>query len=316
MMPDDDNLIEIIEEALFNARLIHNKYYNNKEAYLAGKFGGDSKGDAVTVADKETEEWLRQFYQQRLPGYNFLGEETGSTAKYDGQGLFTINDPLDGTWNFMQGIPNFGAITAVCEQGQVAAAGYSNTCLEQAFVASRNKLRLKVDLGIQRYEPVKPQIYLGCGPADDPEQVKELRALVQEKFPEIKLSQDGAAINAACVFAGLWPVFFHTGLAQHDISPVSLFSEITKVPATDHRGRQYVAIDPAAEIKKYQSGQQELLYHNSILVAEPRSHEAMLKILERFHPWLDAKQQAGNDYAKIAGNDSFHFSAPSDIKSR
>lgn len=302
-MSNYPSLVKIIEDALFEAKLIHNKYFLKQEALLGGKFGGDTKGDAVTKADQEAEEKLREYYAEFLPEYNFLGEETGKTALYNGNGLFTINDPLDGTWNYQRGIKNFGAITAVSENGIVVAAGYSNTPLEQTFIAVRDgrqseKKQLIINLGRQRRERPEPQIYLGKGPTDEPKQIKELTALVKEEFPGIGLAEHGAAINSANVFTGRWPVFFHTGLAQHDISPVSLFSALTGIPATDHRGNLYTSINPAAEIKKYKAGRQEVLYHNPILIAAPREHEKMLLILERFQGMLDAKQQVGLEYAK------------------
>jgi len=70
-----------------------------------------------------------------------------------------------------------------------------------------------------------------------------------------------------------------------------------RVP-TDHHGNPYTAIDPVAEIKKYQAGRQEVLYHNPILIAAPRDHEKMLRILERFNSFLDAKQLVGFRHAR------------------
>ena len=297
-MSNCPSLAKIINDALFETKLIHNKYFGKKEARLEGKFGGDSKGDAVTKADKETEEKLREHYAKFLPEYNFLGEETGETARYNGNGWFTINDPLDGTWNYQRGIKNFGAITSICKDGLVIAAGYSNTPKEQTFIAVREDRILMINAGRERYHRIEPKIYLGMGPTADPDQLKELTALVKEQFPGVQLEETGAAINAACVFAGRWPVFFHTGLAQHDISPISVFSALTGISATDHHGNPYTAIDPVAEIKKYQAGRQEVLYHNPILIAAPRDHEKMLRILERFNSFLDAKQLVGFRHAR------------------
>lgn len=296
-MSFNQDLIKIINEILFEAKLIHNEYFGKKGIILEGKFGGDTKGDAVTIADYNTEKKMQELYAKFLPGYNFLGEETGKMAIDVKTDKFTINDPLDGTWNYQRGIKNYGTITAICQEKTVIAAGISNTPKEQTFIGTFGGKWI-INMGRARYSRPEPQIYIGQGPNDDLEVLNELTALVKEQWPGIKLAHDGAAINSAEVFSGNWPVFFHTGLAQHDISPVSLFSALTSVKATNHRNISYLEIDPAAEIAKYKAERQEVLYHNPILVAAAKEHDQMLRILERFHSFLDEKQAVGWNFVK------------------
>jgi len=80
-MSNYPSLAKIINDALFETKLIHNKYFGKKEARLEGKFGGDSKGDAVTKADKETEEKLNQAKKLLLDSFGNI-EKTEVRGNY------------------------------------------------------------------------------------------------------------------------------------------------------------------------------------------------------------------------------------------
>ncbi|MDO8564775.1 MAG: inositol monophosphatase [bacterium] len=77
----------------------------------------------VTRADKEAEEAIITEIKSQFPDHGFLGEESGKTM---GASEYTwVIDPLDGTSNFVNGIPIFGVSVAVLQQGSpVAAAVY------------------------------------------------------------------------------------------------------------------------------------------------------------------------------------------------
>ena len=63
-------------------------------------------GNFVTAADRRAEETLRAELAKARPGYGFLGEESGSHAGTDTSHTWIV-DPLDGTTNFLHGIPHF-----------------------------------------------------------------------------------------------------------------------------------------------------------------------------------------------------------------
>lgn len=78
--------------------------------------------DLVTVADRASEEAMTARFKAILPGDAVIGEEaiSAGTARLDAvaQGRCVVIDPIDGTWNFAQGLANFGVIVAVVEEGQ------------------------------------------------------------------------------------------------------------------------------------------------------------------------------------------------------
>jgi hypothetical protein len=63
-------------------------------------------GNFVTAADRKAEETLKAELAKARPGYGFLGEESGSHAGTDTTHTWIV-DPLDGTTNFLHGIPQF-----------------------------------------------------------------------------------------------------------------------------------------------------------------------------------------------------------------
>lgn len=79
--------------------------------------------DLVTIADRRSEDRLREAVSIILPQAAFVGEEAVSADPAALEPIATsdlavIVDPIDGTWNFANGIGLFGVIVAVAERGQ------------------------------------------------------------------------------------------------------------------------------------------------------------------------------------------------------
>ena len=72
-----------------------------------------SAEDIVTFADRETEALIRSLIAKERPGDGFLGEESG--AEVGSSGLTWVVDPIDGTVNFLYGIPHYAVSIAVVE---------------------------------------------------------------------------------------------------------------------------------------------------------------------------------------------------------
>ena len=98
------------------------------------------KGPAnfVTAADRRAEEILREELEQARPGYGFLGEEGGATRRHR-QDPPWIVDPLDGTTNFLHGIPHFAISIALEREGTIVAGLVYNPANDELFTAERGK---------------------------------------------------------------------------------------------------------------------------------------------------------------------------------
>ncbi len=98
------------------------------------------KGPAnfVTSADRRAEETLYQELSKARPGYGFLGEEGGHREGADKSHRWIV-DPLDGTTNFLHGIPQFAISIALEREDSVIAGLIYNPASEELFIAERGK---------------------------------------------------------------------------------------------------------------------------------------------------------------------------------
>src|SRR5258707_15230989 len=77
-------------------------------------------GNFVTAADRRAEEILREELAKARPAYGFLGEEGGAHEGSDKTHMWIV-DPLDGTSNFLHGIPHFAISIALERAGTILA---------------------------------------------------------------------------------------------------------------------------------------------------------------------------------------------------
>lgn len=98
------------------------------------------KGPAnfVSAADTRAEEILYKELSHARPGYSFLFEERGAVAGADRTHRFII-DPLDGTTNFLHGIPLFAISIALERDGELIAGLIYNPASAEVFTAERGK---------------------------------------------------------------------------------------------------------------------------------------------------------------------------------
>ena len=98
------------------------------------------KGPAnfVTAADRRAEEPLRAELKKARPGYSFLGEEGGRHEGTDTSHCWIV-DPLDGTTNFLHGIPQFAISIGLERSGTVVAGVIYNPITDELYTAERGK---------------------------------------------------------------------------------------------------------------------------------------------------------------------------------
>ena len=95
-------------------------------------------GNFVTAADRRAEEILREELELARPGYGFLGEEGGAREGSDKTHRWIV-DPLDGTLNFLHGIPHFAISIGLEREGSIVAGLVYNPVTDELFTAERGK---------------------------------------------------------------------------------------------------------------------------------------------------------------------------------
>ena len=95
-------------------------------------------GDFVSTADKRTENQLLEELSRARPGYCFLMEEGGAVDGPDKSHRFII-DPIDGTTNFLHGIPHFAISIGLEREGQLVSAVVFNPVTDEMYVAEKGQ---------------------------------------------------------------------------------------------------------------------------------------------------------------------------------
>jgi myo-inositol-1(or 4)-monophosphatase len=98
------------------------------------------KGPAnfVSLADKRAEQMLYDDLIKARPGYGFLGEEGGTREGTDKSNTWIV-DPLDGTTNFLHGIPQFAISIALQREDTIIAGVIYNPATDELYMAERGK---------------------------------------------------------------------------------------------------------------------------------------------------------------------------------
>ncbi|HEY0352307.1 MAG TPA: inositol monophosphatase family protein [Enterovirga sp.] len=95
-------------------------------------------GNFVSAADRKAEEILRGALEKARPGYGLIMEETGVVEGADKTHVWHI-DPLDGTTNFLHGIPHFCISVGLEREGQPVAGVIYDPIKDEMFIAERGK---------------------------------------------------------------------------------------------------------------------------------------------------------------------------------
>jgi len=223
-------------------------------------------GDYVSQADRKAEDIIFAELSKARPGYGFLMEERGAVAGDDDQHRWIV-DPLDGTTNFLHGIPLFAVSIALERQGQLVAGVVYNPAMDELYTAERgggafmNDRRLRVAARTKLSDAV-----IGCGVphlgrGQHGHFLVELRNVMAEVAGIRRLG--AASLDLAYVAAGRMDGFWETGLAAWDIAAGMLL------------------IREAGGFLSDTDGGQDMLESGSLIAGNETIQRALAKTLKR-----------------------------------
>jgi myo-inositol-1(or 4)-monophosphatase len=134
-MPAKPAIIIVIERAARKAAGRLRRDFGEVEQLQVSRKG---PADFVSNADRQAERTLVEELQKARPDYGYLLEEGGEIEGEPGAPRFII-DPLDGTTNFLHGIPHFAMSIAVEDGGQITAGVVYQPLTDETFWAVKGE---------------------------------------------------------------------------------------------------------------------------------------------------------------------------------
>ena len=178
-------------------------------------------GDFVSQADHRAEAIVHAELSKARPDYAFLMEERGEIAGADGQHRFLV-DPLDGTTNFLHGIPIFAVSIGLERQGQLIAGVVYNPAMDELYTAERgggaflNDRRMRVAARRKLSDCVIGTGIPHLGRGEHGRSLIELRHVMAEAAGIRRLG--AAALDLAYVAAGRLDGFWERSLSPWDMA--------------------------------------------------------------------------------------------------
>jgi myo-inositol-1(or 4)-monophosphatase len=178
-------------------------------------------GDFVSLADHRAENILREMLEKARPDFGFVMEEGGVVEARDGEHRWHI-DPLDGTTNFLHGIPHFCVSLGLERAGTLIAGVIHDPAKDELFIAERgkgafvNNRRLRVSGRIEVVDGVFGTGIPTISKSNHPAYLKKL-ANVMARSSGIR-RMGAAALDLAYVAAGRFDGYWEEGLQSWDMA--------------------------------------------------------------------------------------------------
>ncbi|AUA58816.1 Inositol-1-monophosphatase [Achromobacter spanius] len=179
--------------------------------------------DYVTEVDRAAEESIVETLHAAYPDHAVLGEEFGLQGPDQAEFQWII-DPLDGTTNFIHGLPNYAVSIALTQRGQVTQAVIYDPSRNELFTASRgsgtflNDRRVRVSGRTRYHEALLGAHWPNAG---DPEQGSQRFRHMAENVTGVR-RMGSTVLDLAYVASGRLDGFCGVGLKTWDLAAGSL----------------------------------------------------------------------------------------------
>jgi myo-inositol-1(or 4)-monophosphatase len=220
--------------------------------------------DFVSTADKTAEDTIRYELTKARPKYSFLMEESGEIVGSDSSNCWII-DPLDGTTNFLHGLPHFAISIGLVRDSEPFAGVVYAPVHDEMFWAEKgqgahlNERRIRVSGRGAMEESLFATGIPFKGARNHPEFLKHLEAVMAVSSGVRRFGS--AALDLAYVAAGRYDGFWETGLSSWDMAA------------------GVVLVREAGGYVSEINGKNRMLQSGSILACNDRLHTPLGKLL-------------------------------------
>jgi myo-inositol-1(or 4)-monophosphatase len=219
----------------------------------------------VTVVDRAAEEAIISTLLEAYPGHGILAEESGRTRGARHSDYLWIIDPLDGTTNFIHGLPVYAVSIALAFRGRIEQAVVYDPARNDLFLASKgrgaflNDRRLRVSKRVRMSDAL-----IGTGfPFRKGDNFKRYLKMFEEVMQHCAgVRRPGAAALDLCyVAAGWYDGFFETGLQPWDVAAGSLI------------------VTEAGGLVGNFTGEADFLHQREVIAGNPRIYAQLVQTL-------------------------------------
>ena len=178
-------------------------------------------GDFVSRADRMAEETIREDLMTARPSYGFLGEE-GKEIEGEDPTRRWIVDPLDGTTNFLHGLPHWAVSIALEHKGQIVAGVVYDPVKDEMYYAEKgqgawmNESRIRVSARHRMSESIFATGLPWAGQTDLPASLQDLARLLPATAGVRRFG--AASLDLAYVAAGRYEGYWERRLKPWDIA--------------------------------------------------------------------------------------------------
>jgi myo-inositol-1(or 4)-monophosphatase len=177
--------------------------------------------DFVTQSDLAAEKILREELSKARPDFGFVLEESGIIEGKDKEHRWHV-DPIDGTTNFIHGVPHFAISVGLERAGTLIAGVIYNPITDELYHAERGKGAYLNDrrLRVSGRREMSESLFatgLNFGPHGDPDRFYEQYKSVTKVAAGVR-HFGSAALDLAYVAAGRYEGFWEIGLSSWDVA--------------------------------------------------------------------------------------------------
>jgi myo-inositol-1(or 4)-monophosphatase len=232
------------------------------------KISAKGTNDFVTEVDQAAENAIIDVLLEAYPGHGILAEESGRARGAKHSEYLWIIDPLDGTTNFIHGLPIYAVSIALAFRGKVEQAVVYDPARNDLFFASKgrgaflNDRRLRVSKRLRMADAL-----IGTGfPFRKGDNFKRYLKMFEDVMQHCAgVRRPGAAALDLCyVAAGWYDGFFETGLSPWDVAAGSLM------------------ITEAGGLVGNFTGDADYLYQREVVAGNPKIYAQLVQMLSPY----------------------------------
>ena len=242
--------------------------------------------DFVTDVDHAAEQIIIETLLAAYPGHGILAEESGQEHGAKDSEFVWIIDPLDGTTNFIHGLPVYCVSIALAVKGKVEQAVIYDPSRNDLFTATKGRGAYMNDRRLRVSKRIKLQeCLISTGfpfrPTDDFNNYLRMMGDVMQRTAGLR-RPGAAALDLAYGAAGFTDGFFETGLQPWDVAAGSLL------------------VTEAGGLVGNFTGEPNFLDQHECLAGNPRVYGQLVTLLGKYSKFATATEKAAVQAAQSA----------------